>query len=262
MFIALLLSLSLWARPPVLVISDIDDTLKISRIISRGHKTDQIHQLLFETDAFSGSSRLFNQLKRAGAKIVYVTAAPKQVALIQKQFLRANHFPDTKNLILKKSTGIDTYTYKVSVVLNLIANHPEHEVLLLGDNAEKDIAAYETVTSHFSKRTITTFIHELYVGAPAAKVAQSQIPFLTYAEVATYLEKMGLVHRKVTQQIVDEAIADLSEPKRAELALPVFVELKKKDLERLESSLPYPLTELFKQLASRLLRREHDIINI
>ncbi|MCM0605653.1 MAG: DUF2183 domain-containing protein [Xanthomonadaceae bacterium] len=234
------------------MVTDIDDTLKVSRIISRGERLDQAHQLLLETDAFSGSRTLLDALDREGAEIVYLSAAPRVVSVLQKKFLKKNHFPQREHLILKSSPRADSFAYKVRAVSELVKSHPGFEFIFIGDNAEKDVAAYAAVTKANPTLTIHTFIHELYAGKPSAPITRDQTAFLTFAEVSVYLASLGIIGNQLPNLLEQETLSDLDNCKTKELALPEYVEINTTDLDRLESDLPFPLTNLFQKLRMHL----------
>lgn len=261
LLIALFVTTSSWAKAPLLVITDIDDTIRISRILSRGDDWDKYQRLLMKQEAFSGAKTLLQTLDEGGAKIVYLSAAPKQVAWVPKKFLESQNFPQRESLILKPDPGSDTYRYKLRNTIEVIAAHPGYEVILIGDNAEKDIAAYQSVVKYYASKNpvIATFIHDLYRGSPAPVVTKSQTPFLTFAEVTAHLEDKGIVSRDLTDAIVRETLTDLSDSERSALVVPSFVELKKKDLEKIYALLPYSLDELFDRLALMLLHQKHEL---
>jgi phosphatidate phosphatase APP1 len=124
-----------------LVISDIDDTIKVTNVLS---KTMVIFNGLFSRKSFSGMSELYQELNIADTSIFYVSGSPTYIRGIVENFLEYNNFPQKNNLILKDGS-IPTYDYKLKEIRALILKNKPDKIILLGDDTEVDPEVYDTI---------------------------------------------------------------------------------------------------------------------
>ena len=94
--IMVLLSTQLVAK--TLVISDVDDTIKMTAVLSG--KTMMTFNGLVRKKAFAGMSELYQELNNQDSTIFYVSGSPKIIKSRVNEFLDENNFPQKNNLIL------------------------------------------------------------------------------------------------------------------------------------------------------------------
>lgn len=158
----LLLCLVLFYLPvssKVLVVSDIDDTLKISHVLSSTNR----YLYAFQTDrVFKGMPEVYHAIQRSkqNVKFVYLSNAPRKLmSYSHTQFLSQNNFPQG-NIILRED--ISDEVFKLKTLRDLIKSENPRTVVLLGDNAENDIYFYMQISKEFSQITFFTYIRTLY----------------------------------------------------------------------------------------------------
>jgi len=178
------LMMAVAAQAKVLVISDIDDTLKVSHILS---KTRATVSSLDEHSRFAGMSKLYRSLRAAHNDIEfhYVSLAPKMIMGKQHlDFLKENKFPVTE---LHMNPGIkQDPQLKQKVIRQLLAEKNPEMVINFGDNGQFDTVVYNQMDKEFPKIPSVTYIREAY-----SRLADSQHPtlpgqvgFVTSVEVA------------------------------------------------------------------------------
>jgi len=130
------------------VISDIDDTIKITEV------TD--HEEMIENTFFKpyrpvpGMARLYQGWAHQGAVIHFVSASPWQLYEPLTEFMSEHGFPAAtfhlKTFYWKDSRFLslfaDPLDYKLKVVEPLIRSFPQRQFILVGDSGEKDPEAY------------------------------------------------------------------------------------------------------------------------
>ena len=165
----------------IVLISDIDDTLKRTHVLGNFSGG-----LSFDND-FTGLNTLYNtlicrknlsvvglekdcfnsvderEIKRTGT--YYVTGAPSFLNYWGRIFLKKNKFPEG-NFYYKPDWEDSTYSFKVETIEEILKGYDDEvvEVVLIGDNGEKDPAVFEAISQQFqnSKFKITTYIHLVY----------------------------------------------------------------------------------------------------
>lgn len=192
-----LISFSASVFSKTLVISDIDDTIKISHVLSSSKRL--IYAL--KTDrAFKGMSELYSAIKASNKEVrfVYLSNAPQNLMLFShEKFLKQNYFPEG-NIILRKN--ISDKTFKLKVLRELLRTESPQKVIFFGDNAESDIDFYAQVSKEFPNVTFSTFIRTLYKQQSNPKkvilpLQDGQEPFVTALDLAYELHQDQIISR-------------------------------------------------------------------
>jgi phosphatidate phosphatase APP1 len=130
------------------VVSDIDDTIKISEVRDR-------HALLLNTfcrpfKPAPGMAELYRGLAAEDVQFHYVSASPWQLYPCLAEFIHENGFPPgtfhMKNFRMKDSSFWalfgDPIDYKLRILMPLIDQSPHRQFILIGDSGEKDPEVY------------------------------------------------------------------------------------------------------------------------
>lgn len=130
------------AQARTLIVSDVDDTIKVTDVLS---KPKMIINGLFSIKAFSGMSQLYQEFNKKDTLFYYVSGGPTIIGGLVKNFLMKNHFPQGQNLILKKGK-ISTYDHKLAAIRELIHKYNPDKIILIGDDSEMDPEVYDTLS--------------------------------------------------------------------------------------------------------------------
>jgi phosphatidate phosphatase APP1 len=131
------------------VISDIDDTIKVSEVLDRSALLKNTFCRPFKpVDGMAGVYRNWEQLH--GARFHYVTASPWQLYLPLSDFTRSNAFPagtwHMKDFRVKDRSVLSLFAsperYKPGVIEPLLRRFPKRQFVLVGDSGEKDPEIY------------------------------------------------------------------------------------------------------------------------
>jgi len=132
----------------VSVISDIDDTIKISQV--RDRRALLLNTFLRPFVAVPGMAQRYTRLaKQPGTVFHYVSSAPMQLYPLLRPFLRDSGFP-AGSVHLRESTSLvdliahpsDSRAHKMETIQGLLADFPERRFLLIGDSGEADPEIY------------------------------------------------------------------------------------------------------------------------
>ncbi len=149
------------------IISDIDDTIKISnvadtRALLRGSLTEPFKPT-------PGMAAFYRRLARqAGACFHYLSSSPIQLAPALSGFIRDEAFPPG-SLHLRESTawnrllpGADsTVQHKGAILRQILTDFPSRRFLLIGDSGEQDPEIYAEAARSHPDRDITILIREV-----------------------------------------------------------------------------------------------------
>lgn len=183
----------------VLVISDIDDTLKESYVLNKIEVVKRALRTEPEI-AYPGMAKAYRALDRDirargyEVRFAYVSAAPAQImAKYHSEFLRRSRFPDGT---LDLRPLWDAEDFKVMTIRSIIQFHRPAFVIMVGDHSEKDPRAYARIGEELLAARIpfVSFIRLVY--GPDEKPAQieaGQYAFVSAAEFSLGLYDAGLI---------------------------------------------------------------------
>jgi len=146
------------------VISDIDDTIKISQVRDRDAMIQNTFCRPFKP--VPGLAEVYRDWSGHGAQFHYLTASPWQLYLPLSSFVRSNGFPagtfHMKNFRLKDGSFIGLFkspeSYKPAVIERLLAQFPRRRFVLAGDSGEKDPEIYGDVARRHPGRIVQIYI--------------------------------------------------------------------------------------------------------
>lgn len=148
------------------VISDIDDTIKITGVTD---KTELVRNTFFRPfKPVDGMAKLFDQWSKAGADFHYVSAAPWQLYEPLAAFAAAERYPagtfHLKRIRLKDETFFNLFAdpveYKMAIIEPLLARFPKRKFILVGDSGEKDAEVYGTVARRFPAQVERIYVRD------------------------------------------------------------------------------------------------------
>jgi hypothetical protein len=130
------------------IVSDIDDTVKVSEV--RDRKALLANTFLREFRAVPGMAEAYRAWAEAGASFHYVSASPWQLYEPLASFLRDGGFPagsfHLKTFRWKDSSFFSLFAspeeYKKETIGKLLESYPRRRFILIGDSGEKDPEAY------------------------------------------------------------------------------------------------------------------------
>jgi hypothetical protein len=146
------------------VISDIDDTIKLSCVRDRTKLLDYTLNKPFE--AIPGMVKYFKQLVAEGAAFHYVSSSPWQLYDELRLFMDEHGFPkgsfDLKHLRVKDRSltklMASPLKTKVPVIERIIARYPRRRFILVGDSTEQDAEVYAKVAETYADQIERVYI--------------------------------------------------------------------------------------------------------
>lgn len=126
-----------------LVISDIDDTVKVTNVLNKPMK---IFNSLFSKKAFSGMAELYQEFFAEETAIYYLSGSPTYLKKKIHHFLESNSFPQIHQTILKTSKGLNHFDYKSEAIKTLLAKIKPQRLVLIGDDTQVDPEVYDSIS--------------------------------------------------------------------------------------------------------------------
>ena len=130
------------------IISDIDDTVKVTNVLDRRRMWEATFYKPF--DAVDGMPASYRKLTAAGAPVHYVSSSPWHLAEPLLEFLSANGLPVSsitlKHFRLKDRTSLNILKpgreTKPPEIEAILARYPGRRFILIGDSGEDDPEVY------------------------------------------------------------------------------------------------------------------------
>jgi hypothetical protein len=150
------------------VVSDIDDTLKISELKEK--KTLLLNTFFRPFQPVPGMAAVYQGwMKTAGAKFHYVSASPRQLYPSLADFILANDFPvgtfHLKTFRWKDETFLDFFkspdSFKLVAIEPLLKRFPNRHFILVGDSGQRDPEIYSALARKHPKQIVRICIRDL-----------------------------------------------------------------------------------------------------
>jgi hypothetical protein len=150
------------------VVSDVDDTIKISEVRNRRALLHNTFVRPFRAvDGMAATYRAW--MTNEGAQFHFVTASPIQLYVPLAEFARSNAFPAAtwhlKDFRWKDETFFDLFRssveYKLGVIEPLLQRFPQRRFVLVGDSGEKDPEIYATLARKYPQQIHRVLIRDV-----------------------------------------------------------------------------------------------------
>ena len=152
----------------VSVISDIDDTIKITEV--RNRTATLRNTFLREFQPVPGMADVYRSIARSNqATFHYVSASPWQLYEPLAEFVRAKSFPagtfELKQFRWKDRSALDLFAspekFKPGVIEPLLKQFPKRKFILIGDSGERDPEIYGVLARKFPNQIIHIYVRDV-----------------------------------------------------------------------------------------------------
>ena len=146
------------------VISDIDDTIKDSRVADK--KELLKNTFLKEFQAVAGMAGVYQQWQTQGAAFHYLSASPWQLYPSLVEFIQNNQFPkgdfSLRYFRIKDKSFYELFAspfeYKTNAIEEIIKYYPQRKFVLVGDSTESDAEVYSHIAKKYPQQIIKILI--------------------------------------------------------------------------------------------------------
>ncbi len=201
----LLVGLPLITSAKVLVISDVDDTLKLAHV--RSLKFAAYHAVDFKSRFFGMASLLRTIVQEQDSQLVYLSNAPEWLMKnVHTRFLEFGQFP--AGIYRGRDWGDKKEEHKLNEITNYIRQFNPSKIILIGDNGELDSSIYSKIYKEFNTeaRPVLSYIRVLYgldKKKEGIKPAPEQLGFMTPFEIVLDLEKNQVLSAETTEAYIE-----------------------------------------------------------
>ncbi|RME15969.1 MAG: DUF2183 domain-containing protein [Bdellovibrio sp.] len=217
------ISFSIQGRAKTLVISDIDDTLKVSHV---RNFFDALRYMNKTHARFKGMREALYLLSHLDSEVefFYLSNAPEMfMERYHRNFLEEGQFPQG---LLVLRNHLSRKDHKLYFLRKWIRKQRPRKVILLGDNGEKDPFVYYQISQEFPEVSFYVYIHILYPSVH--RLYPNEVGFVTPVEVLWDLKSKGLIQGKALKPFLDhflwEAIQETDPEPYSPLFFPKWIE--------------------------------------
>ena len=153
----------------VSVISDIDDTIKISNITVKGEMVRSM--FIREFQPVPGMAEIYRRwAAEEGAIFHYVSGSPSQLFTALSEFVRRERFPDQAVFALKRIGWFDSFmsnlwksarVTKPPVIRRILDDFPDRDFILVGDSGEHDPEVYAEAAREHPDQVLHIYIRDV-----------------------------------------------------------------------------------------------------
>jgi len=157
----------LLAPEGISVISDIDDTIKISEVLDK--RTFLENTFLKPFLPVPGMAETYRRWRDQGAAFHYVSSSPWQLYPTLQKFIDSGGFPAgsvSLRLFRVKDSSFfnflkESEQYKHETIRAILARYPGRRFVLVGDAGEKDPEIYGAIAREFPRQVARVYIRDL-----------------------------------------------------------------------------------------------------
>ena len=198
-----------WAR--VLMVSDIDDTIKIANV---RNKLEAAGYALNSEIRFYGMAEVYQQFaaQTTDLDIVYLSRAPAWLLGSQhRRFLSIGEFP--QGTYIPRSDQ-PAETHKLFHLRRLIEEKRPDQVVLIGDDTEIDFEVYQQIRQEYLDQKIEFFIFIRVISDQDLKISAG-VPaqrFLTSVDLAWKMNELGLLSSQSLTWVEENLLPSILAP--------------------------------------------------
>lgn len=219
-FIALLLSLSSFGK--VLLVSDLDDTIKISGINSLSLYTNYLTGVKPFNHLIDVYKNIIEKYEGEGTpvEVIYLTSSPKLIN--SKAWLEEHNAPDGRviNRTNKELFYLSGEKFKTRELSKVLKHSDKYsKILLFGDNSEHDPQVYSSVVRELKVDNSEIYIRDVQAFTACDGYESNLIPginyFLSEFQLIDENNYFDFIDNELRKQIYSAEINDL---------IPIFVD--------------------------------------
>lgn len=190
-------SLSSWAG--ITIVSDLDDTIKIT---NSGDEIDGALNAAFRSDVFVGMTELWMGMESYTNEQHILSASPTVLRLKIQTTLKKRQIAYTsiilKNYLIKE----DKLTYKIRMIEELMKKNTD-DFIFMGDDVGQDPEVYDYFVTQYPERVLATYIRPV----KNRSIPKSSQIFFTNFDLALSEYEAGRLSASWVETVSDKVIS-------------------------------------------------------
>jgi hypothetical protein len=175
LFFVLSTLISLNSFAGVRIVSDLDDTVKVTH--SDGARA--LFHAVFQKRVFAGMPELIRYMRERAEEFVILTASPEVMRKKVEKTLDYHSIPADQVILRNLGKDKEKLTYKVNKITAMMESNDD-DYILMGDDVGQDPEAYAEIKKRFGDRVLAVYIRPMKNRPKFA----GQIPYITSYDIA------------------------------------------------------------------------------
>lgn len=195
-----------FAQAKTILISDMDDTIKISHVLDKSEVTKNMGKI---GNHFAGMGGIYGLIKLENPDVdfYYVSNAPP--ALMRKNhtnFLALNKFPVADDSLRMRPNPLNG-NFKFENITSIINEQNPTTVIMVGDNGEHDTEIYAKVAKKYANTSIRflQYLHTVYYTKasedPGKNLENGQTAFVTAWDLFLQLRQENILSAQHSEDL-------------------------------------------------------------
>lgn len=261
--LALLLSFS--AHAQLMVVSDVDDTIKVSHVLD---KDSALANGPMVHNAFIGMPELYHAIVELPNMVTlkYLSNAPKKfIGDIHQKFLKTNNFPKGDLVTRRWRQIFSGNTHKIDSLRRFIKEYQPREMILIGDNGEHDTEIYAQIRKEFPHISGPTYIRVAYsmigdLEERGKPILPGQTGFASSIDIALDLMNKGHMKMEAVEEIIKASVPAILaegqyEERGKQIAFPAWYDCRDFSIPELPTLVDVEAHELLQKYGAKMSKR-------
>jgi phosphatidate phosphatase APP1 len=175
-FILSVLLVSFNSFAGIQIISDLDDTIKITHVAK---PTAAAARGIFRKTVFTGVPEFLNEARAYSTKLHILTASPKLIKHSVLRTLNSNQIKHDSIVFKNYLKNEGKVAYKVRKIREIM-DQSDDEFIFLGDDVDKDPEVFQEIQNLYPERVLATYVHAVR----GRKIPAGHVVYYTSADLA------------------------------------------------------------------------------
>lgn len=184
------------------IISDLDDTIKITHVASPVAATVNG---VFRKRVFTGMPEFLREAKSYASELHIITASPGLISKSVHRTLDSNSIVYDSVAFKNPFKKEDKISYKLRKIKEILDRSP-HDFILLGDDVDKDPEIFKKVQELFPNRILRSYIHVVR----NRQLPGGSVTYFTAADLALRETLEGRFSLQSAEEILDHLLKSSS----------------------------------------------------
>ncbi len=188
----------------VTIISDLDDTIKITNVANKPRAT---YNGIFGRRVFAGMPEFFEEAREYASELHVVSASFKIIRPSVTETLEQNGIHPASLTLRNPLRRGGKVSYKIQAISRII-DAGNHDLVLIGDDVDKDPEIFVEVQRRYPGRILASYIH--VIRNRPLPAGESLVTYYTAADLALREFLAGRMDLDSTARIFERLVAEES----------------------------------------------------
>ncbi len=184
----------------VAIISDLDDTIKITHV---ARPSSAVARGIFRKQIFTGMSEFLAETRSYSSELHVLTASPSIIKYSVRRTLNRNHIKHDSIAFKNPFKREGKIEFKVGKIREIM-DKSDHDFIFMGDDVDKDPEVFQEVQKLYPTRVLATYVHSVR-GRP---IPAGSTVYYTSADLALHEMLAGRMDEASAEKVLDTILTE------------------------------------------------------